>query len=58
MKSRILDELNKLAVGELSKYLDDLIKSTGKTEEAIRKEAREILEFYSARFFKVFSKYD
>jgi ATP-dependent helicase/nuclease subunit A len=43
MKSRILDELNRLAVGEKSKYLDDLLKSTGRTEEAIRREAREIL---------------
>jgi ATP-dependent helicase/nuclease subunit A len=43
MKNRILDELDKLAVGEKSKYLSDLLKSTGKTEEAIRIEAREIL---------------
>jgi ATP-dependent helicase/nuclease subunit A len=43
MKSRILDELDKLAVGENSKYLEDLIKSTAKTEESIRKEAGEIL---------------
>ncbi len=43
MKSRILDELNRLAVGEKSKYLDELLKSTGTTEEEIRKEAREIL---------------
>ncbi len=43
MKSRILDELNNLATGEKSKYLSDLIKSTGKSEEAIRIEAKEIL---------------
>lgn len=43
MKGRILEELNRLATGESSKYLDDLIKSTGKTGEAIKKEAREIL---------------
>jgi ATP-dependent helicase/nuclease subunit A len=43
MKSRILEELNKLAVGESSKYLDDLIKSTGKPEPVIRSEAKEIL---------------
>ena len=43
MKGRILEELNKLAVGENSKYLDDLIKSTGKSGETIRREAKEIL---------------
>jgi ATP-dependent exoDNAse (exonuclease V) beta subunit len=43
MKSRILDELHRLAIGEESKYLTDLLKSTGRTEEAIRREAREIL---------------
>ena len=43
MKGRILEELNKLAVGENSKYLDDLIKSTGKSGETIRMEAKEIL---------------
>ena len=43
MKSRILDHLHKLAVGENSDYLDGLIKISGKTEDEIRKEAREIL---------------
>ena len=43
MKSRILEELDNLASGEKSKYLTDLLKSTGKTEEAIREEAKEIL---------------
>ncbi len=43
MKSRILDHLHKLAVGEESGYLPDLIKVTGKTEDWIRKEAKEIL---------------
>ena len=43
MKNRILEELDNLASGEKSKYLDDLLKSTGKTEEFIRDEAKEIL---------------
>ncbi len=43
MKDRILDELNNLAAGGESKYLNDLVKSTGKDEESIRSEAREIL---------------
>ncbi len=43
MKGRILDELNKLAVGENSKYLDNLVKSSRKPEETIRREAKEIL---------------
>lgn len=43
MKGRILEELNKLAAGEKSRYLDDLISSTGREEEDIRKEAKEIL---------------
>lgn len=43
MKGRILDELNKLATGEDSKYLDDLVESTGKSSVIIRKEAGEIL---------------
>ena len=43
MKSRILDHLHKLAVGEKSDYLTGLIRSTGKPEEWIRKEAMEIL---------------
>ena len=33
MKSRILDNLHKLAAGGKSDYLEDLIKSTGKSEE-------------------------
>jgi ATP-dependent helicase/nuclease subunit A len=43
MKSRILDQLHFLAKGDRSEYLDDLIKATGKTEEALRIEAGEIL---------------
>src|SRR5664280_435262 len=43
MKSRILDHLHKLALGENSDYLEGLVKATGKTEEWIRKEAIEIL---------------
>lgn len=43
MKGRILDELNKLAVGENSKFLPDIIRSSGKKEETIRSEAKRIL---------------
>ena len=43
MKSRILDHLYQLAAGEKSDYLTGLIKTTGKSEEWIRKEANEIL---------------
>lgn len=43
MKSRILDNLHKLAAGENSDYLPGLIKSTNKNEEWIRNEAKEIL---------------
>jgi ATP-dependent exoDNAse (exonuclease V) beta subunit len=43
MKSRILEHLHKLSVGEESDYLADLVKTTGKKEEDIRKEAKEIL---------------
>jgi len=43
MKSRILDHLHKLAVGKDSDYLEDLVKSTCKGEDWIRKEAQEIL---------------
>ena len=43
MKSRILDNLHKLAVGEKSEYLDELIKETNKSEEWIRSESKEIL---------------
>ncbi len=43
MKSRILENLHKLAIGEPSGYLDNLMKTTGKPELWIRKEAKEIL---------------
>src|SRR5665811_1346902 len=43
MKSRILDHLHRLAVGEVSDYLPALVKITGKPEEWVRKEAAEIL---------------
>jgi ATP-dependent exoDNAse (exonuclease V) beta subunit len=43
MKHRILDELNNLATGGESGYLSDLESSTGKNEESIRHEAKEIL---------------
>ncbi|MGA2405547.1 MAG: UvrD-helicase domain-containing protein [Bacteroidales bacterium] len=43
MKSRILDHLHKLSVGENSDYLPGLIKATKKTEEWIRREAKEVL---------------
>lgn len=43
MKSRILDHLYNLASGKETDYLAGLIKTTGKTEEAIRLEAKEIL---------------
>jgi len=43
MKSRILDNLNKMAIGDNSDYLPGLIKETNKTEEWIRNEAKEIL---------------
>ena len=43
MKSRILDNLHKMAVGENSDYLPGLVKETNKTEEWIRNEAKEIL---------------
>ena len=43
MKGRILEELKKLADGSDSKYLGELLQSTGKSEEALRKEAGEIL---------------
>ena len=43
MKSRILDNLYKIAVGENSDYLPGLVKATNKTEEWIRKEAKDIL---------------
>ncbi len=43
MKYRILDHLFSLASGKESDYLPQLIETTGKTEDAIRLEAREIL---------------
>jgi len=43
MKSRILEELYSLAGGTESAYLPALIKSSGKSEELIRREAKEIL---------------
>jgi ATP-dependent helicase/nuclease subunit A len=43
MKSRILENLYRLSSGAESKYLDDLVKTTGKSEAVIRKEAKEIL---------------
>jgi ATP-dependent exoDNAse (exonuclease V) beta subunit len=43
MKSRILDNLHKLSVGEKSDYLSGLVKTTNKPEEWIRAEAKEIL---------------
>jgi ATP-dependent helicase/nuclease subunit A len=43
MKSRILDNLDKLACGQESDHLGVLIRATGKSEEWIRKESGEIL---------------
>jgi len=43
MKTRILDELNNIAAGKESKYLPQLLTSTGKSEELIRRDAKEIL---------------
>ncbi len=43
MKSRILNHLHKIAVGENSDYLPGLVKATNETEEWIRREAKEIL---------------
>ncbi|MFO7620110.1 MAG: UvrD-helicase domain-containing protein [Bacteroidales bacterium] len=43
MKNRILGQLDNLANGRSSDYLDDLIAGTGKPEEKIRREARTIL---------------
>lgn len=43
MKSRILDHLHKLATGEKSDYLGELVKTTGKTPDEIKEEANEIL---------------
>ncbi|HBH82996.1 MAG: hypothetical protein A2X04_06770 [Bacteroidetes bacterium GWF2_41_9] len=43
MKARIIENLYKLSSGEESDYLSDLIESTGRKEEWIRSEAKEIL---------------
>ena len=43
MKSRILDNLHRLASGKACDYLPELIKSSGKNEPRIREEAKEIL---------------
>ncbi len=43
MKSRILENLYRLGSGQKSDYLDDLIRSTAKTEEWIRSEAKIIM---------------
>jgi len=43
MKSRILDNLHKLASGENSEYLAELVQEIKKPEEWIRNEAKEIL---------------
>src|SRR5512137_967331 len=44
MKSRILENLHKLATDQSSDYLPVLMQSTGKPEEWIRKESAEILD--------------
>ena len=43
MKSRILEHLHKLSVGENSDYLAGLVKITSRNEDWIREEAKEIL---------------
>jgi ATP-dependent exoDNAse (exonuclease V) beta subunit len=43
MKSRILDQLFNIASGNKSDYLPELLKKSGKSEETLRKEAKEIL---------------
>ncbi len=43
MKNRILDQLYRLANGEQSEYLDDLVKDTGLSAEKIRSEAAGLL---------------
>ena len=43
MKSRILENLNRLSTGERSEYLDDLMSQTGRSAEWIQKESGEIL---------------
>jgi len=43
MKSRILDNLDKLSSGDKSDYLSALLTETNKSEEWIRNEAKEIL---------------
>ncbi len=44
MKERILGQLSRLAKGDPSDYLADLVSSTGKPEEKIRSDARYILQ--------------
>ena len=48
MKSRILDHLHKLAAGEKSDYLQDLIKVTGRNEDWIRGRSQRNIEFNSS----------
>lgn len=43
MKNRILEELSRLASGSDSKFLEDLLVATGKSEARLRSEAGEIL---------------
>ncbi|MGD0341949.1 MAG: UvrD-helicase domain-containing protein [Bacteroidales bacterium] len=43
MKSRILDQLCSIASGGKSDYLPNLLKETGKSEDTLRKEAKDIL---------------
>jgi ATP-dependent exoDNAse (exonuclease V) beta subunit len=43
MKSRILDQLYSIASGGKSDYLPGLVKESGKSEDILRKEAKEIL---------------
>ena len=43
MKTRILEELDNMASGRSSRHLEELIATTGRSEEKIRQDAREIL---------------
>ncbi len=43
MKGRILEQLDRLASGRHSEYLKELIEETGKSEQTLRMEAKEIL---------------
>ncbi len=45
MKSRILQELNNLAIGDKSDYLKDLMRTRQLSEEQIRNYARQILQY-------------